>query len=78
MDRFGLTVTVAFALSYHTTMSNPETPWKIAVQFAIPEAVTAVTDTDTMTNKLNIADFILLLQACIPFTTPLHPLVAPC
>jgi hypothetical protein len=48
------------------------------IQVAIPEAVTAVTDTDTMTNKLNIADVVLLLQTCLPFTTPLHPLAAPC
>lgn len=36
------------------------------------------TDTTAMTNKLHIADIVLLLQACIPSTTPLHPRATPC
>jgi len=48
------------------------------VQLVIPEAPAVVTDTITMTNKLHIADIVLLLQACIPSTTSQHPLSAPC
>ena len=48
------------------------------LQIAIPEAVAIVTDTTMMTNKLHIADIVLLLQACMHSTTPLHLRAAPC
>ena len=60
---------------------GPQDSWYGAapmIQIAILEAVGVVTDNTMMTNKLHSADIVLLLQACIHSTTPLHLRAAPC